>query len=1697
MSAIRQTVLYAPLGVLVLTGLPDRAVGQTTYTTTLTGTSPDTRYPATVGANGTRTYTFGSGDAISTQSANAQDMTAIDIAGGSPVVLRAGADGKGSLAISTIRSDLTTFGTAFGIDLTSGANLVVDGNSTISARSDRAVVFGTAGSGSESHALHVHQSAATFNGDTKLTAYSPGWGRALWVYQGNVVFNGQTDISAQAKGESTTGVYNSGGGRSFIGFNGNLNVASSGIWPSDNVHGIYNDGQNSRIAIDGNLSIAARSYGSTVMGVRNQGYLTVTGTADVDATGPRSARGISNTHRTARVAIDGDLSVKVTNTGGYTPFGLPTGLSNLYGRGGTMTFGSAASVSVKGVTDSYAIDNTGLVTFSNPNKLVTLRTAVDCATCGSYGINNNDGVVTVAGGLDVAVSTTGTGARTAIFNLATGVGAQVSANQAGGQLVRIDGDVVTGTNLRGTISYEGVTDLKLDTAASYLKGNVLGYVDPDTADTDVFSAGRTNVSLANGAVWMPTGGTRVTSDFGTGSLTVGAGSGIDMAGAWGSFAPGSAPAHGFRTLTVDSTARTGASVSLADGAVFTLLSDVRNGGADKIVFGSGITAFSALGTQSIRIAYDPVLSDTSWINATTLRRGTTIAAATPMTIVDASAAAGGTASFKAIAGAISQWSGTFENALVQFNYKPVVSLSADGKQVVLTGITLGGNGTSAPKTFTSTLSGTAADTTYEATSGGNGVRVYNFIGGDAITTATTTAQNIQGVSLQGANAVLQVGAAGNGLLSIATQRTRVGAWGDVTGVRVVDGSNLVVNGATSISATTDKATSAALGVWVDKSSATFNGATTISTSTPGYSQGLWSRDSRVTVNGDLSITTQAPLYETFAIYNRGGASNQIVVNGNATLVATGTGVSREVAGITNQATGQGLSITKNLSVSATATGGNVTGIRNAGTLAIGGNAGLTVSGPGPAFGLDNTQTDATLSIGGATTVAVSSNGEANAVRNSGTLTLGGANNVSSLSVATTCATCATYGIRNENGIVSVAGGLDVSATSTGSGRTYALWSLGSAQQAAISVNQGGGQRVRIDGDILAANLTTRGNTTTGTVAARLDTSDSYFRGRLVAPVDPNVRDATTYASGAMRLTVLNGAQWMPTGTGTVTNDFGSGALVLGASGGIDLSGAWGSFAPGSVPAHQYRTLNIGSGATGGATVDLRDGARFTILSNILGGTADKVVFGSGITAFTAAGTQGIRIAYDPVLQNAAWVNAGTLRTGVTVAASAPITVVDASAAAGGNARFAAAAGVTSQWSGTYENALVRFGYTPNVALGADGKTIVLTGITIGSGSATTAVRSVTLASTDSANAVVTASAALTAAPEAATSTASTATAGAVTSSAPALTPEAATAVAAATAAADAAIRPSDAVLTAQDATLAAVTSWRFGALQALRDLDIYRLDPNAPAITSSVVSSVGTVEGGTAYGRRFQQGFTQISSRSDRRFDYDGYRNYLGLSLKQTYGRSSFETGTGFSSDIAASVHSTWIADNGIFLAAIGRLTSMSLDYGSGNAFGNTARGRTSVLAGDVAVSLGSKFALLDGLYLAPDVTLGYGTFVVRDFIDSNGVSIRSDKLMTGSGTAGLTLGYQDDTTLRGGLNLYTRVALVQPFGDNLVLTASKDNGTISPTILDQNRLSVDYSIGGRIRMHDQVSILIEGGRTTGPTLASNYNARARLDVTW
>jgi outer membrane autotransporter protein len=705
MKRVRMRQRRKAIPISIMATLAALTVGKaksTVYTTALTGTSADTSYSSSTDANGNLVYRFANGDSITT-TGSGTNVYAVNLVNSSPkVILQAGSNGTGALSFSTVRPATGVNGTVQTVNVQNGANLTVNGNSTIYAQT--ADVWNSTAIG-----LQVTNSTATFNGTTTVSTYTPGYSQAVSINHSFVTFNGDVSFTAQARGSMTSALYISGGGYGNVVINGNATIQGLGIWPNDNVHGIYNDNVNTRLTITGNLDLTAKSYGSTVMGIRNQGNLRINGNATITATGPRSAYGIDNRHRTARTYVGGDLTVSVVNTTGYTPYGNPVGVSNTYGIYDYLTVGGAANISVTAATGAAAVTSNGMTSFTNTGKVVTLRTSATCASCDVYGAWSAGGVLTFAGGLDVAETTSGTGHRYAIWNVAqNAVDATVNVNQNNNQPVNIDGDVLTGNVTDATTGtvYHGTTALNLETSTSYLKGLVLGYT----------QTGSAKLSFTNGASWMPTGTGTLATDFGTGNLVIGSGSAIDMAGSWGAFAIGSVPSHSLRTLQVDSTSSGGASVSLSDGAVFTLLSDVRNGQADKVVFGGGIKAFSAQGTQNIRIAYDPVLDDTSWVNATAMQKGVTIAASSPIVIVDASAAANGTASFLGAAGLTSQWGITYQNALVRYSYVPVVSLSADHKQILLTGIDiLGSGGSSTTGTSTPTSSGSSGTSTSTST----------------------------------------------------------------------------------------------------------------------------------------------------------------------------------------------------------------------------------------------------------------------------------------------------------------------------------------------------------------------------------------------------------------------------------------------------------------------------------------------------------------------------------------------------------------------------------------------------------------------------------------------------------------------------------------------------------------------------------------------------------------------------------------------------------------------------------------------------------------------------------------------------------------------------------------------------------------------------------------------------------------------
>lgn len=646
-----------------------------------------------VDQGGTLHYRFADGDSVALEGID-RDLVAMSITSGNPPVV-VDVAGGGWLNLSANRPDSSIRGLAVGI-LNDGNTVTVNGNTRISTRARDADQGGGLGNGA--HAVLARGGSTTvFNGATDLHAHTQGFARAVWVSgRSNVVFNGPTTILAESRG-TLDAVYNSDGGS--ITFNGDTSISALSIWPSDNAHAIYNDNVNTQLTVNGNLSLTTIARGSTAFGVRNQGRMEVFGDATVNVEGPRSTHGIANTHRSARMRWHGDVDVRVRSEGpenGYTPFGRPSGLSNDRSPGAVMTFDGAVSVDVASETETYGLVSTGLIEFTSPTAPVSFTVAnvcnppdhPSCDDADVYGIRNF-GTVNVAGGLTVSTTAGRTGTAYSIWSVPLDIqNASVTVNQAGGQRVQLDGDIATATDpVNGNT---GSVNVRFDTADSWLRG-LVGGVQNDAG----YSVGRADLAFSNGATWIPQGTGTLSNDFGTGTLSLGNGGGIDMAGYWGGFSPDSVPSHSYRRLVVGSTG-SGGTVTLEDGARFMLLSDITgiNGtaSADRIVFGSGISNFSATGTQRIGIAYDPVLDDTSWVDAAAVRDGKTIRATSALDIVDASAAAGGTARFLAAAGLDGQWSGTYENDLIQFTYRPQVALSDDGRKIVLTGITIQGAG---------------------------------------------------------------------------------------------------------------------------------------------------------------------------------------------------------------------------------------------------------------------------------------------------------------------------------------------------------------------------------------------------------------------------------------------------------------------------------------------------------------------------------------------------------------------------------------------------------------------------------------------------------------------------------------------------------------------------------------------------------------------------------------------------------------------------------------------------------------------------------------------------------------------------------------------------------------------------------------------------------------------------------------------
>lgn len=479
------------------------------------------------------------------------------------------------------------------------------------------------------------------------------------------------------------------------------------------------------------------------------------------------------------------------------------------------------------------------------------------------------------------------------------------------------------------------------------------------------------------------------------------------------------------------------------------------------------------------------------------------------------------------------------------------------------------------------------------------------------------------------------------------------------------------------------------------------GNTTITVIGSRTAVGIWAqnKNSKDYYGGSLTVTVgggRNTYGDTYGIYNNGytggGYHGYMTIKGLVTITATnGTFEgSSNAYGILNfalmtMAATQGTDV---ITVTGNKTASNDTGayiaagITNAGNFYIGNSVNITVS------------QDVNTGISG----YKSGLGWAYGIQNASSLYIAGSAiiTIGSLSAAAT-----SYGIYND-GHLTIAGGLTLSSgptvTITGSSslsKNYGIVTECTTAGSAITmIDQSGTSGVAITGNV----ITNSNGTYAGTIDLNLNQSGSYLEGLVTTDTDGTV--------GQANVTFGNGADWIVTGTGAVTSDFGTGTLILGNAGEIDMASYWGNFSGSSVPDYSYRTLTIDGTTLDSGTVSLENAATLSMLSDIGNNTADEVIFGAGVDDFAATGTLYVGIAYDPLLESLA--ASGTATAGEIVTASSVIVIADASAAAGGTATFSAVQGVES----SYVRDGITLDYTPILELNADHTQVLLKGIEI-------------------------------------------------------------------------------------------------------------------------------------------------------------------------------------------------------------------------------------------------------------------------------------------------------------------------------------------------------------------------------------------------
>nr|WP_225737525.1 autotransporter outer membrane beta-barrel domain-containing protein [Dyella acidiphila] len=565
-------------------------------------------------------------------------------------------------------------------------------------------------------------------------------------------------------------------------------------------------------------------------------------------------------------------------------------------------------------------------------------------------------------------------------------------------------------------------------------------------------------------------------------------------------------------------------------------------------------------------------------------------------------------------------------------------------------------------------------------------------------------------------------------------------------------------------------------------------------------------------------------------------------------------------------------------------------------------------------------------------------------------------------------------------------------------------------------------------------------------------------------------------------------------------DFGAGSLAIGSGSSIDLAASWGSFSPGSVPAYSYRTLQIGSSDAHGASVQLADGAAFTLLSDIRNGQADKIVFTSGISSFAASGTLGIRIAYDPVLDATSWVNATALQKGVAIAASTPIVIADAGAAAGGTAQFQAVQGLTGQWKATYENALVQFSYTPQVSLSTDRKQVLLTGIDIlgnnsgasgstaasGTGSNSTSTGSTSTGSTSTGN----------------TTSATGGSAGTGSSGS-----QAGTTVASSTkhlntadvgvvpANGAAVMTPATGVMVAADTARALANAWQLDDAAVDRRSESLRLDQDD---TAAVWTDAG---GGELHGDgedgRYRQSTTTASIGADRRSNYDGGTNTTGLVYTHDQSRAEVPNGSAELRGDSLGLYSSWVSAGGVFADLVARAGHWRSSYVATDAFG-TAAARYRSPSASLSLRVGRRLRNQRGGYIEPQLQAAYGSVGHSSYRASNDVRFDVRQNHSFLSRAGLLAGQTLPGTGTVAADVYARAAVVHVVGASPDLTASLDGGTLPVLLPARHATTAEAAAGVQVALPGHWRVFAEAGHSSsGDTLPGGWRASAGVRVSF